>query len=62
MKWKPAVIATAFCVGGGRSYWLLGTRTYLATNRRLAEYIIELRGRTYVRTMEIIVLDMYGKY
>ena len=22
------------CVGGGRSYWLLGMRTYLATNRR----------------------------
>ena len=20
-EWKPAVIATAFCVGGGRSYW-----------------------------------------
>ena len=27
-------VAMFFCVGGGRFYWLLGTRTYLATNRR----------------------------
>ena len=29
---KYALLCTF--VGGGRSYWLLGTRTYLATNRR----------------------------
>ena len=32
------------CVGGGRSYWLLGTRTYLA----LGPVINKLRGRTDV--------------
>ena len=27
-------VAMYFCVGSGRSYWLLGKCTYLATNRR----------------------------
>ena len=27
-------VAMYFCVGGVHPYWLLGTGTYLATNRR----------------------------
>ena len=49
-----------FCVGGGRSYWLLGMHTYLATNSRWAEYINKLRGHTDVRTyisLEIILFN-----
>ena len=42
-KYCVASLNITECVGGGRSYWLLGTRTYLVTNRRY-RYIHEFRG------------------